>query len=627
MKKVTAESRNILKCTLVLLAVGLLTMPWNAHALGRGGHAYMAQEAAVLVDVDYGAFPALETHIEWVAEHGARHEDEYDHIWDGNNGAFVTCTHFWDADDADLHQNYYFATHGWCGNAYMKSNELLDALFASYFSQDWYQFWEYLGHIAHLIGDMTVPAHAHVDYHMSFDSYDDGWIGWDCEGACPPPNYRRYFSAWDGFNAGGLVEIPESAIQWIIDNNEAGGFGLGANPRTFAQLYYLMYTAAQTGDYFASDDYNGSVSDRHGWMDYTGWPSSPVTTDDLDDNWWYEADLTWVFSNHDDDYTRIGQTAYVYGIRAVATMYMAFREAFDAVPPTTTAHLTYAVPPNEGWTMGDVTMVLEAEDNLADGPFGVYHSYWSEGSGIHEYTDPVVFTEEGIHDIEYWSVDNFGNVEDRQMITIRIDKTGPEVHDTSPEADGFYLTSGTLTIDWTVTDELSGVDWATADIDGQDVLLGQVLDLDAMGGWHTFTLRVGDVAGNVTVESFDFSIKIHALVDFKPDKFNLKSSGNPVTVYIQFPTGYDVELIDVSTVTLIPTVGWFLPAHMTPTEVKDFIHDKVPDRMVQFSRPDTSTALTGIVGHNEITVIGNLYDNTEFYGTEIIEVTEPGGSP
>jgi len=51
--------------------------------------------------------------------------------------------------------------------------------------------------------------------------------------------------------------------------------------------------------------------------------------------------------------------------------------------------------------------------------------------------------------------------------------------------------------------------------------------------------------------------------------------------------------------------GWFLDAADAPTEVKDYDHDKVADRMVKFSRQDFITALGGDTGNVSIIVDGN----------------------
>src|SRR4030042_677987 len=52
---------------------------------------------------------------------------------------------------------------------------------------------------------------------------------------------------------------------------------------------------------------------------------------------------------------------------------------------------------------------------------------------------------------------------------------------------------------------------------------------------------------------------ITATIDFDPDTLNKKSAGNWVTVYIEFPTGYDVANIDINSLRLegvIPAESW-----------------------------------------------------------------------
>jgi hypothetical protein len=172
-------------------------------------------------------------------------------------------------------------------------------------------------------------------------------------------------------------------------------------------------------------------------------------------------------------------------------------------------------------------------------------------------------------------------------------------------------------------DDLSGVAQASADIDGELVTKGQTLTLSDKGGWHTFTLRAVDVAGNITVKTFNYSVKIHATVDFKPETFNAKSSGNPIPIYVEFPAGYDVSQIKVAKAKLIPTTGWFVLANSKPTAVGDYDRDNVPDRMLQFRKQDMILALDGNIGNMTITVIGELNDKTEFYGTDTVLVTSP----
>lgn len=69
--------------------------------------------------------------------------------------------------------------------------------------------WEVLGRMAHLLGDMSVPAHAHGDAHglcaappvlraVDHDTYEK-WVGAD------EPPYNSPYTAWNASNSGALL--------------------------------------------------------------------------------------------------------------------------------------------------------------------------------------------------------------------------------------------------------------------------------------------------------------------------------------------------------------------------------------------------------------------------------------
>gem|GEM_PF-1773709 len=90
--------------------------------------------------------------------------------------------------------------------------------------------WEILGRVAHLLGDMGVPAHVHNDLHPPIveggtDSYEDAMSA----------SYAQQWTATDALNAGGLLNV-------------VGKHGA---------IRYLFYTANQISDHFPSNDANG----------------------------------------------------------------------------------------------------------------------------------------------------------------------------------------------------------------------------------------------------------------------------------------------------------------------------------------------------------------------------------
>ena len=615
-------NKRFLTVVLGLTLVCLSTMQERVAAYDGRAHEWIALNLDQIF-----TFPEFSELYKSTLVYGSSDADHDDHVYD-IDGFCITCTHFWDADDSnELVETSVTVFDINCPNAWNHARTMLNWAHAEYVSGNKEFGYEYLGHVVHFISDMCAPAHVHMDSHIDDEPYEQ-WIE---EG-----NYE----AWTGATAnanGGLVTIPEAARQQIIGlpANDGGPLdppGLGAD------LYYLMYTANQITDYFASEEGEGDTDDRRGWVDFSNPPPGPTSSMELHDNSWDcycicpacpcpPMPMQCVDDDNDDDgqLTQIANVSYVYAMRASATMLKSFRDSIDSVPPETTIELE-GVEGHDGWFRDDVLMEFSAED-FGDHPSGVYKTYWKfqGGADWYSFTDngPHLITAEGSTDVEYRSMDWLGNDEAAKQATIKIDKTDPVITITSPDANGFYLTSGTLTIDFAVSDALSGVYSSSAKLDGQEVTDEQVFDLADMGGFHTFTVEVEDYAGNMCFQDVVFSIKIHATVDLKPDVFNLKSASDPVPVYVEFPTGYDVGQIDVSTGRLIPKMGWFLTAKDSPTAVGDYDKDEVPDRMLQFSRQDMITTLNGETGIVTITVIGELDGGTEFYGTEPVLVTHP----
>jgi hypothetical protein len=616
--------RLVFLISAVLLALGFA--PTSVHAYGGVVHEYLGTEASKVFP-----FPALEAHIDWV---NAEDEDHVDHIF--NHTVIPTCTHFWLADETDLHATYYIPFEdSYCANAYMKADELFDGLFEYWQAQDWQNVYEYLGHVAHLIADMTVPAHAHKDLHPEFDSYDDGWT----------QAHYDTVTANDALADGGAIVPPDDAVQYVLAHPEEG-YDLGWNSASKAKFFYLIYTAQQVGDYSPSDNVEGNTDERFGWMHSYANPPYPVYLHNedgdpltqniggIDDNWWYEAGGVYVYSNYDGDFTTLARTNMAYAIRAMAGFFKVFRDTFDAVAPVTTETVTYEYPPNQGWTRGWVNIALAATDDVS----GLHDANWTldgdEQSQLFNAERTLSasiwpstgIVSEGVHEYSFSSRDWFGNAEASRSLTISIDTTPPVVNSTSPTLGGFYLTSDTLTIDWDVTDARSGVASVTATVDGAPVHEGDVLDLDAWGGFHTFVLTATDVAGNVTEQTVEFSVKIDATVAFKPNSVNVKSGGQSVATFTEFPAGYDVAQIDVDTAEVV-FKNWMIQAESAPTAPSDFDRDSIADWMIQFPRGSLIYAVTydppggGFGIPVPLVVRGTLYDGTEFWGQTSLEFT------
>jgi len=107
---------------------------------------------------------------------------------------------------------------------------------------------------------------------------------------------------------------------------------------------------------------------------------------------------------------------------------------------------------------------------------------------------------------------------------------------------------------------------------------------------------------------------IPATIDIDPDI--LKKKNKWITAYIELPSGYRVDDIDVNTVRLI--VGdENATAKTKPSKIGDHDKDGIPDRMVKFRRSDIQALKSA--GEYEAVVIGEVA-GMSFQGSDTIRV-------
>jgi hypothetical protein len=294
-------SKRLFASLLAAIGAVALCLAWapsaSAYHIGEDGavHAYISEQALALYSsAEVSAYFAQ-------IRAGSEHEDEIDVVWDhgGIEDACTTITHFWDADRglADPVDPDYGVCSG--ANAYQKALRLWGMALGEYASGDKGTAYHYLGHVAHLLADMSVPAHAHEDMHPFSDRYED-WMRYGNE----------KLTATEKADLATLGPIQVDLVQ---------------DP-----FYYLFYTTNQVADYFPSDEpeFFGDATDYYGgWMDqiYTQLGmyaiTSPRTCDDLVDDW---DDGVPFFDPA--DLAVIRQYSYLYAIRATAALYRLFEE-------------------------------------------------------------------------------------------------------------------------------------------------------------------------------------------------------------------------------------------------------------------------------------------------------------
>jgi hypothetical protein len=180
----------------------------------------------------------------------------------------------------------------------------------------------------------------------------------------------------------------------------------------------------------------------------------------------------------------------------------------DSIPPTTQIELTPSANEN-GWNNSDVTIDLTAADN--EGGSGIKEIHYKlSGATQDEQTvsaDTVNLTisNEGITTLTCYSVDNAGNQEAEQSLTLKLDKSAPEIDIVSPEARE-YLASENITLDFAATDALSGISSIQATLNGLSVTDGQVINLSDMDGSYAMSVQANDNADNSASTQVTFTV-------------------------------------------------------------------------------------------------------------------------
>jgi hypothetical protein len=261
-------------------------------------HSYIAGEALELYCPEDLDLDCDDSSLRCELLYGAEHEDHHNHLSGVALLGSQCLSHFW---DADLGRDFPV----WMGilfdiNAWQKAETLWGMALGEYASGDKDAAYEYLGHVAHLLADQSVPAHAHEDFHLPI--IDD-----DC------------YEEWMTTSNAALTHTEKVDL-------------LAAGPATIPDpdepLYSLFYTTNQIGDFFASDNSNGDtidnespavMNDLHAQLGMED-IDSPRTAWDLLDN-----DLGG--DNFDGDLGRIREYSFKYAIRATAALYEHFSSA------------------------------------------------------------------------------------------------------------------------------------------------------------------------------------------------------------------------------------------------------------------------------------------------------------
>jgi hypothetical protein len=182
-----------------------------------------------------------------------------------------------------------------------------------------------------------------------------------------------------------------------------------------------------------------------------------------------------------------------------------FTTLSDTIPPTTNIFFNGTTGENS-WYISPLIITLTATDDLS----GVNHTmYKLDTENWNIYTNPLTIYDDNKHIIQYYSVDNAGNIEEIQSRNFDIDQTPPRTtHSFSGDIgfNGWYIGSGTFFL--TAIDNTSGVSHIFYKFDSGgwiEYTVPMVLDTD---GIHTLKYYSIDIAGNTEQEKGPFYFKL-----------------------------------------------------------------------------------------------------------------------
>ncbi len=167
----------------------------------------------------------------------------------------------------------------------------------------------------------------------------------------------------------------------------------------------------------------------------------------------------------------------------------------DITPPVTACTLDPAEPDGlNDWYVSDVEVTLNATDDMS-GVNVTYYRVNNQGWEIYEY--PFVFNNSNQYTIEYYSIDNAGNMESVKLASCKVDVVPPV---TTVRIHGIWGENGWLKkldyIEFKATDDMSGVTAVYCRVNGGSWFVCSMPITLSFDGEHVIEYYSVDYAGN-----------------------------------------------------------------------------------------------------------------------------------
>jgi len=165
----------------------------------------------------------------------------------------------------------------------------------------------------------------------------------------------------------------------------------------------------------------------------------------------------------------------------------------DLTKPSTAANVS-GISNNMQWYPSPVSVTLSASDNLS----GVASTFYRiDGGSAQTYTSAFSISSDGVHNLDFWSVDVAGNTELQQTRIVKIDATAPVTQASVSGTAGtnnWYRSA--VQVSLSASDNVSGVQNTSYRIDGGAIQAYAGPFVLSTMGQHTVNYWSVDNAGN-----------------------------------------------------------------------------------------------------------------------------------
>ncbi|MDI6856449.1 MAG: Ig-like domain-containing protein, partial [Candidatus Thermoplasmatota archaeon] len=190
---------------------------------------------------------------------------------------------------------------------------------------------------------------------------------------------------------------------------------------------------------------------------------------------------------------------------------------YDCTPPAN-EHALNGLHGNNDWWLSNLSITLAPVDNLSGIAFIKYRI---NNSSWEIYTGKIILSE-GLWLVEYFAVDNAGNIAPKSQVYVKIDLTAPEnvIIQNIPR----YINTSNITLSWSESrDELSGLRGYRVECNNNLTYWVNATNctLNLLEGVYNIRIAVSDLAGNIWQSDF-----ITLICDLTPPTTNILLSCN-----------------------------------------------------------------------------------------------------